>query len=276
MMAMQPLRGLLMKIRLEVFWTVVWLSLGLFTVMLALTALLPRILGSIHSMFERMPMIRPLITALLGVDPGDRMSSELSQAFLWVHPTVLTLLWAHEIIYCTRMPAGEIDRGTADFLMCLPVSRWTVFAAETIGWLISGFCMLTSGYAGHFLASIFIRPEMRLSVTGTLMVMSNLAAVYLAVGGLTFLVSALSDRRGRAVGVVFAVLLASFLLNFLAQFVPSVNAFSFLSVISYYRPAIIIQSGVFPWRDIGVLLSMAVVLWISAGLVFRNRSICTV
>jgi hypothetical protein len=58
-----------------------------------LTALLPKILGNIHTMFDKLPMVKPLITALLGVDPGEQMSSQLSQAFLWVHPTVLTLLW---------------------------------------------------------------------------------------------------------------------------------------------------------------------------------------
>ena len=128
--------GLLQKIWMEVKWPVLWLSLGMCTIMGLLTALLPKVLGNIHQMFDKMPMVKPLLTALLGVDPGDQVSAQLSQAFLWVHPTVLTLLWAHEVMYCSRMPAGEIDRGTADFLLCLPVSRFKVFTSETIGWLI--------------------------------------------------------------------------------------------------------------------------------------------
>ena len=91
---------------MEVRWPVLWFSLGLCAIMGLLTALLPKILGNIHVMFGKMPMVKPLITALLGVDPGDQMSSQLSQAFLWVHPTVLTLIWAHEVMYCSRMPAG--------------------------------------------------------------------------------------------------------------------------------------------------------------------------
>jgi len=47
-----------------------------------------------------------------------------------------------------------------------------------------------------------------------MLVMANFFGVYLAVGGIAFLVSALSDRRGRAMAVVFAIVLASFLLNF--------------------------------------------------------------
>jgi hypothetical protein len=110
-----------------------------------------------------------------------------------------------------------------------------------------------------------------------MMVMANLGAVYLAVGSFSFLISALSDRRGRATGVVFTALLASFLLNFLAQFLDWAKAVSrWMSVMEYYRPAIIIQTGTFPWSDVGVLLIMAAALWLSAGLVFRMRNVCTV
>jgi len=269
--------GLLQKIWMEVRWPVLWLSLGLCAVMSLLTTLLPKVLGNIHTTYEKMPFVKPLLTALLGVDPGDQVSAQLSQAFLWVHPTVLTILWAHEVMYCSRMPAGEIDRGTADFLLCQPVSRWQVFFAETIGWLISGLCILSLGYAGHLAASMSVQPGMRLSIPHTMMVMANLGALYLAVGSFSFLISALSDRRGRAIGVVFTVLLASFLLNFLAQFMDWAKAFSrWLSVMEYYRPAIVIQTGLFPWSDVIVLLTMAGVLWIAAGLVFRMRSVCTV
>lgn len=269
--------GLLQKIWTEVRWPVLWFSLGLSAIMGLLTALLPKVLGNIHTMFDKMPMVKPLLTALLGVDPGDQVSAQLSQAFLWVHPTVLTVLWAHEVIYCSRMPAGEIDRGTADFLLCLPVSRLKVFVAETIGWLASGFCILSFGYVGHLMASAAVQPEMRLTVSNTLMVMANLGAVYLAVGSMSFLISTLSDRRGRAIGVVFTILLASFLLNFLAQFQDWAKMISpWLSVMEYYRPAIIIQTGDFPWRNVGILLTGSFLAWIASAVTFRMRSICTV
>ncbi len=84
--------GLLQKIWLEVRWPVLFFSVGLCAIMSLLTALLPKVLGNLDSMFDKMPMIRPLLTALLGVDPGLQVSAQLSQAFLWVHPTVLTLI----------------------------------------------------------------------------------------------------------------------------------------------------------------------------------------
>lgn len=270
------MRGLLNRIRMEMQWPACWFGIGLFVAMGLLTALLPKVLGNIHEMFERLPLIKPLITALLGVDPGENLSAQLSQAFLWTHPTVLTLTWAWELMYCSRLPAGEIDRGTADFLLCLPASRTTLFAAESLGWLFSGLLLLAAGYSGHMLATSFVHPEMRLTTRSTLLVLSNFAALYLAVGGLAFLFSALSDRRGRAIGVVFAMLLASFLLNFLAQFQEWAKRISWLSMMEYYRPAIVIQSNEPPLSDIAVLLGIAALTWTAALAVFRGRSICTV
>lgn len=270
------MKGLLNRIRMEMQWTIMLFCIGLFTVMGLLTALLPKVLGNIHEMFDRLPLIKPLITAMLGVDPGENISAQLSQAFLWTHPTVLTLMWAWELMYCSRLPAGEIDRGTADFLLCLPASRPKLFTAETLGWLASGTLLLLCGYAGHIVATSFVHPEMRLSIRSTMLVLSNLAALYLAVGGLSFLCSSLSDRRGRAIGSVFGILLASFLLNFLAQFQDWAKAISWLSMMEYYRPAIVIQSGEFPTGDVTVLLVIAAVTWIAGLITFARRSICTV
>ncbi|MEZ6059559.1 MAG: ABC transporter permease subunit [Planctomycetaceae bacterium] len=270
------MRGILNKIFHEIRWPVLFFSVGLGLIMALLTTLLPKILSDIDKVFERLPFIKPIITALLGIDPGDEFTAQMIQAFLWVHPSVLAVTWAHEVMYCTRLPAGEIDRGTVDFLLGLPVSRWTLYVGETIGWAVSGLVMLSSGWLGHFLASGVLQPDMRPGWLPTLFVMLNLFAVYCAVGGFSFLVSTLSNHRTRAIGVVFAVLLSSFLLNFLAQFWDPAKNVSFLSVMEYYRPAIIIQSGQFPFCDVGILLGIGGCCWFIGGLVFRCRSICTV
>lgn len=270
------MKGLLRKIFLEVRWPVLLLGIGLALIMALLTELLPKVLGEIDKVFAKLPFVKPLITALLGMDPGEAFTAQMTQAFLWVHPTVLSLIWAHELMYCSRMPAGEIDRGSVDFLLGLPISRWKLYLTETVGWILSGLFILCVGLGGHWLASSALEPDMRPGVFATFGIISNLMAVYLAVGALAFLVSCASDRRGRAVGIMFAILLMSFLLNFVAQFWDTAKNVSFLSVMEYYRPAVVIQSGNFPVRDVGILLCVATVFWISGGVVLQRRSICTV
>lgn len=268
--------GLLKKIYIETRWPVLLFALGLAVVMALLTLLLPKVLGDVDQIFERIPFMKPVLTALLGVDVSGGLNAQMMQAFLWVHPTVLSLIWAHEIMFCTRMPAGEIDRGSIDFLLGLPVSRWKLYVSETIAWIVSGIAILAVGLCGHFSVSSTLQPEMRPGSYAIFCVVINLMLVYLAVGGLSLLVSSNSDRRGRAIGIMFAILLASFLLNFLAQFWEPAKTVSFLSVMEYYRPALVIQSEQFPKSDAATLAAIAIVSWIAGGVVFARRSICTV
>src|SRR5262249_39139303 len=100
--------------------------------------------------------------------------------------------------------------------------------------------------------------------------------LYAAVGGLSWLVSSLSDRRGRAMTIVFLVLLALFLLNYLAPFWGPLEKIAFLSPLHYHRPVNVLGSGVWPWRDMGVLLTSGGAMWLAAGAVFARRDLCTV
>ncbi len=105
--------------------------------------------------------------------------------------------------------------------------------------------------------------------------MVNLYCVYLAVGGMAFLVSAWSDRRGRAIAIVFALLLISFMLNFLAQFWGPAKQVAFLSVMQYYQPARILSSGDFPVRDVLILSVIGGTSWLFGCEIFARRNICT-
>jgi ABC-type transport system involved in multi-copper enzyme maturation permease subunit len=270
------MKGLLRKIFLEIRWPVLFFSLGLTAIMSILTWVLPTILGDIDKFFDAVPLFKPLIAALLGVNPDSQFSAEMTQAFLWVHPTVLATIWGHEVMYCTRIPAGEIDRGTVDFLLGLPVSRWKLYLTETFGWLASGLIIICAGIFGHTCVAQKFASEMQPTPSATLMILCNLFSMYIAVGSIAFLVSSMSDHRNRATGIVFAILLVSFLLNFLAQFWQPAKPWAKLSVLEYYRPATVIQSGDFPAMNVGILLGIGIVCWTAAGITLSRRSICTV
>ena len=213
---------------------------------------------------------------MFGSEIGDEITVQMMQAILWVHPVVLSLIWAHEIVFCTRIPAGEIDRGTIDVLLGLPVSRRTIYATESVVWLISGALVLLLGLSGHVAVSSFLALEMRPPLSRVSLVIANLYCVYLAVGGLAWLVSATSNRRGRAIGLIFSIVVASFLLNFLAQFWPPAQPVAFLSVMNYYQPAEILRSGQLPLRHMISLLAVGGAAWLAGNEIFARRSICTV
>ena len=268
--------GLWRKTLAETWVQLLLFGLALCIVSALLTMLLPQLEGGLNQVFAMLPFVRRFIQALLGEDLGERISPQKLQAIIWVHPTILALLWAQEIVFCTRVPAGEIDRGTIDILLSWPVSRRKLFCAESAIWLAAGIWLCLMMFVGHTIARLFVTSATTYSGRSVFLVLSNLYSMYVAVGAVALLVSTMSDRRGRAMATVFALILASFLLNFLAQFWPTAELLAPLSVLNYYRPAQILATASVPVYDMLMLLSIAVVAWVAGLEVFARRSICTV
>ena len=188
----------------------------------------------------------------------------------------LTLLVAHAIVFCTRMPAGEVDRGTIDVLLSLPVSRTRVYLCESVVWLASGVLVVAFGVLGHVVGGRYTGPDTVRTASELVIINVNLYCLYAAVGGMACLVSALSDRRGRAIGIVFGIVLASFLLNFLAPFSDRVAKVSFMSVLNYYKPVFILRDAAWPVSDVLVLSAAAGAFWLAGAVILARRDICTV
>lgn len=224
----------------------------------------------------QMEFFQKILKSLLGADIGSQFGPGAMGALAWVHPLVLALLWSHEITICTRMPAEEVDRGTIDVLLALPVSRWRVYTCETAVWMISGAFVTGLALVGFMLGDL-IYPERAVAPPSKLLaIVANLYCLYLAVGAMARLTSSLSERRGRAVAAAFAIVLVSFLLNFLAQFWEPAQSISFLSVLHYYTPLLILRESGWPIADMVVLVGCAGLFWLAGGIVFARRDICTV
>lgn len=271
------MRGLLTKSLRDAAVPVLILSLALLAVEVILGIVLPTVQADLSAQLLQMPFLRTILRALLGSDVGDVLAMETVIAITWVHPVVLAIVWTQAIVLCTRVPAGEVDRGTIDLLLGLPVSRWRVYLADTMVYALSGAVLLTMGVVGHTLGMLSVPAAQRPQAERLLSVMANLYCLYLAVTGLACAVSAFSDRRGRAIATIFGILLASFLLNFLAAFWQPAKAIAFLSLLDYYRPMIVLRTGAaWPLADMTVLLGFGVVTWTAGGLWFARRDICTV
>jgi hypothetical protein len=269
------MRGLWRKIWLETRWQLMIFGIALFVVPLLLTLLLPQLEEGLNQVLTAMPFVRQFIQALLGDDLGERIGPLSLQAIIWVHPTVLALLWAQEIVFCSRVPPGEIDRGTIDILLSWPLSRRKIFLTESLSTLVIGAAMTLCMLAGHYLARQFGESNTTTEFTRILIVLVNLYCLYLAVAGATLLIASLSSHRGRAMATMFALVLASFLVNFMVQFWPTISSLRWLSVLHYYRPADILVTGQVAWTHLIVLVSIAGIAWGIAGEVFARRSIAT-
>lgn len=269
-------RGLFAKSIREVWLATLLFSLGV----LGFEAIVAYVLGEFHGdmaeQWAQVRFIQDFVKGLLGTDIGAGLDMATFAAIAWVHPVFLALVWAHEITLCTRIPAGEVDRGTIDVLLSLPVSRWRVYLCESAVWLATGAILITAAVVGFSVASLTIATEDRPTLGRLLIVAVNFYCLYVAVGGLSFLVSSVSSRRGRAIAVVFAIVLASFLLNFLAQLWAPAEKASVLSVLTYYRPVVALREAAWPIQDMLVLTLTGTTTWLLGAHLFTRRDICTV
>ncbi len=270
------MRGIMLKAFHETWPPTLMCGVLLLLVEVVLAYVIPTFQEQFSEALMQIKFVQTFVGAMLGVDASEQLGPEAFTAFAWVHPVVLALVWTHALVSCTRMPAGEIDRGTAELTLTLPVTRWGMLVAETAVWIVAGVLVLALGFVGNQWGGQYVDEALRPQVGRTLLVIANLFCLYLAVGGLSWLVSAASSRRGTALVVVFLFLLGSFLLNFLAQFWHLADRIAFLGILDYYRPMYILRDGTVPWRDMGVLLAVAVAFWIAGGIVFSRRDICTV
>ena len=268
-------RGVLLKTFRETWLATMLFGLGFFVFEALLAFVFPTFFDEMAGPLLNLPLFRNILRALLGVEVGDSLGPKVLGSMAWVHPIALTIVAGHEIVFCTRVPVGEVDRGTMDVLLALPVSRWQMYVSETVVWLGTGVVVLLMGMAGCLLGGLAVAPENRTDFSLLVRIVANLSCLYLAVGGLAFLVSTLSERRGRAIAVLFALVLSSYFLNVLAQYSDFAEKIAFLSILNYYKPFLIMQNSAWPVKDMLVLAGCGAVLWTAGGIVFARRDICT-
>lgn len=269
-------RGLIEKTVREFWLVTVLVTLGVFGFEILVAYALSEFQEELAKTWVQIEFLHKLIEGLVGADIGEGISPLMMSAIAWVHPVVLAIIWGFEITFATRVPAAEVDRATIDVLLGLPVSRWRVYICDTLVWLAAGVLLMFACVAGFSTGSLALSEEHRPEIGRLVICAGNLLCVYSVVGGLAFLVSARSNRRGPAVAVVLAVVLSLFLLNFLAQFWEVAEKLSWLSMMHYYRPVEILQNGGWPLADMAVLLGAAAVFWGIGGVLFSRRDICTV
>jgi ABC-type transport system involved in multi-copper enzyme maturation permease subunit len=264
---------MMLKSARELLPVTVLLGMLLLVIEAVLAYVLPTFAQQFSAQFVRIQFFQSIIKAMLGTDLAEGIGPEMFSAIPWVHPVVLAILWAHAIICCTRVPAGEVDRGTIDVLLALPVSRWSVYVSDSFVWIVSAIALLGFAVAGNALGTRQMHDTFHAAPVRVTIVVLNLFCLYLSVGAAAWFISALSDRRGRAIGVVFVLVVASFLLNYLAQFWQPAKHLAPLGVLRYYRPLFILRDGTWPLWDTSVLLAAGATLWMAGGLLFARRDL---
>ncbi len=229
--------------------------------------------ADILSLWSRRPGLKNLIQVLVGAEFAVDISITGLMTIGLAHPLLFALVWTFLLTTCTRVISGEIERGTADLLMSLPVSRVSIYVSTSLVWLLAGVLICAAAPLGLTLADGYFALKNRLEPWRFVIPAVNFYALFVAIGGASMMVSAMIARRGMAVAVLLAGLLASFLINFLAQLWPAAERFGFLGILHYYRPLAAVRDQAWPVRDLIVLGTAAGVTWLVGMWRFSRRDV---
>lgn len=166
--------------------------------------------------------------------------------------------------------AGEENEGTLQSLLALPVKRSTVyvqkFAALTVIIAVVTGCLLVGSLVGVMLIGESVNAGRLLLCT---MMAFLLALVF---GTLTYVIGALTGRRGIAGAVVGLFAFASFMISSLAPGISALKIPDLLSPFHYYNKPSILEAGL-QVSDTLILGAVCVALLIVGVTVFVRRDI---
>jgi ABC-2 type transport system permease protein len=231
-----------------------------------------RDLPLVKAWLER-PFLRTFLMLALGADISKELSPSTFAVFGYAHPLVYTLTWSLILTMGTGAIVAEVNRGTADLLLTLPLARWSIYLTTSAVGIAAAALLSIVPFLGLMLGSRTFDLGEPLRYAGLRAVALNFFALVLCVASLTMLASTLFSRRGWALGAIVGLLIFSDFINLLAALWKPAEYVAFLSLLHYYRPLAVLLKEAPPAWHLLVLFGVALAAWLAGLLVFTRRDI---
>jgi ABC-type transport system involved in multi-copper enzyme maturation permease subunit len=224
---------------------------------------------------SKLPFLAKIFEVALGIKVEGEVSLGILFSISFTHGIVLMLSWSVIIAIATGVTVGEIERGTADMLLTLPVSRPEVYVSTTGVWLLAAGMLSLSPLLGMSIALACFETKEVVSLSQYIPPALNFLALNMSIGALATMVSCFLDRRGVAIGAIAGIALCSVVLNFIEPFISGIKQIQFLGLLNYFRPVDVVRTGVWPIGNIVVLLSLFAICWTIGLVTYSRRDIPT-
>jgi len=266
-------RAIIFKTAREMLGTWIIVLVGVFGLELLLVVVIGDFAEELEYLWQNIPILQRFAQMLLGADLGGELTATSMITIGYAHPILFAMSWGFALAIASRVITGEIERGTVDLLLSLPVSRTVVYSSVSVVWLAAGIPIFIAVAVGTFTGELLSPMWEPIRFHPLIICACNLYALYVCVGCVTMGVAAFSVRRGVVIGIVLAWLLSSFLLNFFAQVWDVAGKINWVSIMQYYQPLPVVRTGDWPIRNLAVLLGLAAAFWLAGLWRFRQRDI---
>jgi ABC-2 type transport system permease protein len=213
------------------------------------------------------------ISAFLKADSQLLLTSG-AQGYIGIglrHPIFLVIASAFAIATASGAIAREVERKTFLLLLARPVERYRIGLARAGETLLGLLLLVAAALAGNLIGSAISGLEIR--AFPLLLASVNALALFFAIAGYSYLLSSISSDGGRATALATGVTVLLFLLDFIADLWEPLEPLGYVSPFNYYDPVTVAAVGRLSWRDIALLLSVALAGFSAAVVWFQRRDI---
>lgn len=166
--------------------------------------------------------------------------------------------------------AGEEEKGTLDLLMSSPVSRRLVLVHKWAAMLATIVALAAATWVGLAVGAVVV--DMDISLIKVAEATTSAVFLAMAFGTLALALGATTGRRAFSIGIASVAGFAAYLINALTPAVEALEPARFISPFHYYSGADPITNGLH-LGHVGVLLLIAVVLYVLATFAFERRDL---
>ncbi|AIQ12003.1 ABC transporter permease subunit [Paenibacillus durus] len=174
----------------------------------------------------------------------------------------------------TRLMAGMVDQGSMAYLLSTPTTRAKVSATQALVLVTALIVIIGVTTLAGFLGDAWFLDASFPFNSGRFLHLNIVAfMLFFAIGGLTFLVSCLSNDEKRALGISGAIAFGFFTIDLVAKISDKLSWMKALTLFSLYRPSEIV-TGQAKWGQISlVLLAVGLLAFALGILLFKRRDL---
>ena len=166
--------------------------------------------------------------------------------------------------------AGEEERGTADLLLSLPLSRGRALMAKVLATVVAVLAVAAAAFVTILVGAPMVDLEVGTGDLAAAILMNVMLA--LVFGGVSLLLAASTGKRGVAIGAGVALALAAFLLNALAPMADWLEPWQDASPFHWALAGNPLVNGA-DWPMVLLMMVVALLFAVAAGVAYHRRDI---
>jgi ABC-type transport system involved in multi-copper enzyme maturation permease subunit len=247
-----------------------FILVGIFQLLMITLVVETDMLNVAKIFFSRFP---PQVQQFLGEEFLAQFSVNGAVAFGYNHPIVLIFLAVIAIMLPARHIAGEIEGGSLELLLSLPIKRFKLAFSLWILSFLSLLVVIIGGWLGTIIG-LMIYPQISgLPLSIIFRIGLNLWFLMITINAYTFFFSSISREAGKVTQRAAGLTLFFYFLSYTVKLWDKASFLKPVTIFTYYQPQALAMNQNLWLKNIVILAVLVIVFMVIAFRTISRRDI---